>query len=68
MQHDTTIPGGRYLVHGAWVNAHGEPIAEPAHHAPHATETHETPESEESTTSEDEAPQKPVQRRTRKAD
>lgn len=26
---DETVEGGAYLVNGRWVNAHGEPIADP---------------------------------------
>lgn len=26
---DETVPGGRYLVDGAWVNAEGKPIKKP---------------------------------------
>lgn len=27
---DVSVPGGRFLVNGVWVNAHGEVLADPA--------------------------------------
>ena len=27
---DQTVPGGRYLVNGRWLNANGEPVPAPA--------------------------------------
>jgi len=29
-KHDETIPGGRYLVNGEYVDANGNPVAAPA--------------------------------------